>query len=82
LLTLSRLWVHNIIQNKEFMIPDWLTPVAQTTERLEDSIFSFDGWKARFCLEQHCSLEQVIALSWRFKEELTEEEEKLAQKSF
>ena len=62
------------------MIPDWLIPVAQTTKRLEDSIFSFDEWKARFCLEQHCSLEQVIALSWRFKEELKEEEEKLAQK--
>jgi hypothetical protein len=56
-----------------------LIPVAQTTKRLEDSIFSFDEWKACFCLEQHCSLEQVIALSWRFKEELKEEEEKLAQ---
>ncbi len=39
---LSRLWVHNIIQNKEFMIPDWLIPDAQTTKRLEDSFFSFD----------------------------------------
>lgn len=71
---LSRIWVHNIIKKNEFMIPPWLIPVTDMTTTLEEGIFSDKDWKKHYCLEQYCSLEEVIRLSRRLQDEIREQE--------
>ncbi len=52
------------------MILPWMIPIAKNTETVQDGIFSHSDWKTTFCLEQHCSLEEVIRLSRRLQEEI------------
>jgi hypothetical protein len=56
------------------MIAPWMVPVVEMTEKIEDGIFSQSDWKTSFCLEQYCSLEEVIRLSRKLQDEIREQE--------
>jgi hypothetical protein len=74
LANLSRSWVHSIIKDNNFLIPHWMLPVAKVTPTVKDGIFSRSDWKSYFCLEQDCSLEEIIRLSRWLHEEIREKE--------
>jgi hypothetical protein len=74
LANLSRSWVHSKIMNNNFLIPPWMLPVAKVTPTVRDGISSHSDWKSYFCLEQDCSLEEIIRLSRWLHEEIREKE--------
>jgi hypothetical protein len=74
LANLSCSWVHSIMKNDNFLIAPWMLPVAKETPTVQDGIFSRSDWKSYFCLEQDCSLEEIIRLSTLLHEEIREKE--------
>jgi hypothetical protein len=60
--------------NNNFLIPPWMLPIAKVTPTVRGGISSCSDWKSYFCLEQDCSLEEIIRLSRWLHKEIREKE--------